>query len=196
MFENFYGILKRLDYVEKVINEYAPESVLDVGCGTGELLTKPLAESFPDRVFVGVDDDNSSIEFARGGSSFENLTFLYPGELETSARFDLIIASEVIEHVERPEHLLLEAARRLKPSGKMIITLPNGYGPFEATSFFDTTWNSSLAERLPPQLISDWMFLIDAVDGESDCSGGVRHNRNRYERFRRAMNRRRWGLLD
>lgn len=138
MIENSYGIVKRLDYVEKAIAECKPKAVLDFGCGTGELLTVPLTKSFPEIKFVGVDDDRSSIEFAREkNAGLDNLTFSYPDELDRSAKFDLIIASEVIEHVEHPEELLAFLRDKLEAGGRMIVTLPNGYGPFEATSFFE-----------------------------------------------------------
>lgn len=138
MIENSYGIVKRLDYVEKAILAFKPKAVLDYGCGTGELLTVPVAKSFPDIKFVGVDDDASSIEFAREkNAGSDNLTFSYPDEVDQSAKFDLIIASEVIEHVEHPEELLAFLRDKLEAGGRMIVTLPNGYGPFEATSFFE-----------------------------------------------------------
>lgn len=138
MIENSYGIVKRLDYIETAITDHKPKRVFDFGCGTGELLTVPLAKKFPDIDFIAVDDDPSSIEFARKkNTEVSNLTFAYPNEIETSTRFDLIIASEVIEHVERPDHLLLFLKDKLETDGRMIITLPNGYGPFEATSFLE-----------------------------------------------------------
>lgn len=48
--------------------------------------------------------------------------------------FDLIIASEVIEHVEDPSGFLRMLASRLNRKGTLIVTVPNGYGPFEFTS--------------------------------------------------------------
>ena len=278
MIENSYGIVKRLEYVEKAIEECRPKAVLDYGCGTGELLTVPLAKSFPDIKFVAVDDDRSSIEFAREkNTGLGNLTFSYPDELDHSARFDLIIASEVIEHVEHPEELLAFLRDKLEAGGQMIVTLPNGYGPFEVTSFFEamlfrigidaagiyrhfsksessaennvpsdgkcslaisphinffsygeicrliggngleitnyqprtflcgvgfdqilrgkflTSWNSRLADSLPPWTISDWMFTI--VENNSNSSGNSAvYKRNRYARFRRLINEKRWGL--
>lgn len=278
MVENSYGIQKRFEYVEQSILDRDPLAILDYGCGTGELLTVPLATRFPDIEFVGIDDDRSSIEFARAkNTGINNLTFSYPDEIDQSARFDLIIASEVIEHVEQPEELLLFLKNKLVPGGRMIITLPNGYGPFEATSFIEallfligidaaaiyryfskskaaaensvpsygkyslavsphinffsyraicnlingngleiaeyqprsflcglgfdqilrgkflTSWNNKLADSLPPWIISDWMFTI--VENDSGgCRDSVVYKKNRYAKFRRLINEKRWGL--
>ena len=278
MLENSYGILKRLEYVEKLIHETNPRAVLDFGCGTGELLTVPMAKNFPDIRFIAVDDDRSSIEFAREkNGGVDNLTFSYPDEIDQAARFDLIIASEVIEHVEHPEQLLAFLRDKLEAGGRMIVTLPNGYGPFEVTSFFEamlfrigidaasiyrhfskressaensvpsdgkcslaisphinffsygeicrlisgngleitnyqprtflcgvgfdqilrgkllTSWNSRLADSLPPWTISDWMFTIVKADSEPRGSQAV-YERNGYANFRRRVNEKRWGL--
>lgn len=280
MIENSYGIVKRLDFVAKSINYHKPKNILDFGCGTGEILTVPLAKNFPDIDFVGLDDDTSSIEFARKkNADVDNLSFLYPDEIDGSPRFDLIIASEVIEHVENPEQLLLFLKDKLEISGRIVITLPNGYGPFEATSlleallfligidvgaiysFFNkgpttfadsagtdgkyslaisphinffsyreicslikgngleiseyqprsflcglgfdqvlrgrflTSWNNRIADSLPPWIISDWMFSVSHNSKTSESEHKfVVYERNKYARFRKFINKKRWGL--
>lgn len=137
--ENSYGIVKRFDYVERVINDLKPASILDFGCGTGELLTVPLAEKFPEITFIGADDDEASLEFARNKNlHLTNLKFIDPSDIGDPDTFDLIIASEVIEHVEEPEELLTFLKEKLNDNGRIILTLPNGYGPFEATALADS----------------------------------------------------------
>lgn len=42
-----------------------------------------------------------------------------------SAAFDAVICSEVIEHVEAPANAVMEIARVLKPSGILLLTVPN-----------------------------------------------------------------------
>jgi SAM-dependent methyltransferase len=48
-----------------------------------------------------------------------------------AAPFDVVILSEVLEHVSDPETLLLASLRHLKPQGIVVVTVPNGYGEFE-----------------------------------------------------------------
>ena len=276
MIENSYGIVKRLDFVEKAISDHKPRTILDIGCGTGELLTLRLAKKFPEIEFVGVDDDTRSIEFARDKNvGVDNLTFLYLDEIEPSARFDMVIASEVIEHVEHPDEFLSLLKGYLEPNGRVIITLPNGYGPFEATAFLEsilfligidapdiyrsvskthsggdngnptevkyslavsphinffsyreirklikgngleivefrprtflcgigfdqiirgrilTGWNSKLAELLPPQFSSDWMFIAEVCKANADEIQAV-YELNKYARYRKRINQKRW----
>jgi SAM-dependent methyltransferase len=57
----------------------------------------------------------------------------------TSVTWDAVILSEVIEHVEKPDFLLRTANRLLAPGGRLLVTIPNGFGPFEIERFF---WDS------------------------------------------------------
>ena len=118
-------------------------NVLDVGCGSGQLLTLPLAQNFPDMQFTGLDEDTVSIGWAREQNPPSNLRFLLPDALEANAKFDLIIASEVIEHVESPADFLVSLRGHLTPGGAVFLTLPNGYGPYETIIFL-----YQVAERL------------------------------------------------
>ena len=136
--ETTYGINKRFSFLTEVIGEVRPASVLDVGCGTGVNLTYPLAKHFPDVRFLGIYSDTVSIEFARNHDTLSNLSFLEPSELVDGLKFDLIVCSEVIEHVEDPAAFLASLVDRLSERGKIVVTVPNGYGPFEIASWAES----------------------------------------------------------
>ena len=126
--DDAYGTRKRVEFVSEVIVDTAPKTVLDVGCGTGNQLTRPLAERFPDVRFLGVDSDEATIAFAQEANVLANLTF----GTEISGQFDLVIASEVLEHVDDPVAFLRSLRDRLATgSGRLVLTTPNGFGPFE-----------------------------------------------------------------
>jgi len=131
MRETTYGDAKRLRFVESVLRAARPASILDVGCGSGEHLTRPIAASHPDIQVVGVDTDIGSLAFANGRNTLPNLRFVELSALPPASRFDLIVASEVLEHVEHPEAFLRELRGRLTSEGRLLLTLPNGYGAFE-----------------------------------------------------------------
>lgn len=135
--EDAYGLSKRLAFCAEIIASRHPALVLDVGCGTGENLTRPLAERFPAVRFLGVDDDPGSIEYARARPVLSNLSFAGYEALARPNGADLVIASEVVEHVESPEEFLTQAAGHLGSDGRMIVTTPNGYGPFELASLIE-----------------------------------------------------------
>lgn len=138
MIENTYGILKRLEFVADILLNGHPKRVLDIGCGTGANLTAPLALRFPAIQFVGVDSDRVSIDFAKRENRAANVRYLHEAEANDLGTFDLVIASEVIEHVEDPVAFLGFIRNRLNPGGRVVLTLPNGLGPFEFASLVET----------------------------------------------------------
>jgi SAM-dependent methyltransferase len=135
--EDAYGLSKRFAFCEELIAVRRPAFVVDLGCGTGENLTRPLAERFPEVRFLGIDDDPDSIRQARQGGELPNLSFGGPDELAKARRAEIVVASEVIEHVESPEQFLSAAAEHLAADGRVVVTLPNGYGPFELASLVE-----------------------------------------------------------
>jgi SAM-dependent methyltransferase len=130
--ETVYGSRKRLDWVLRFAE--ADDRILEVGCGTGYMLCRPLAKlGFQVR---GIDLDAASIERGRELLRTEGLDpdILSARPLaEVAERPSVIIASEVLEHLHDDElvRLLGEIRSRLSPGGRLLVTVPNGYGWFE-----------------------------------------------------------------
>jgi len=100
--------------------------VLDVGCGTGYLLKKMLAQ--------GVDAWGLD-PYPRGEAARESLSKrVIAGSIEDVAEepFQVITAIEVLEHVEDYMQLLRSMIKLLSPNGFIIITVPNKW-KFRAT---------------------------------------------------------------
>ena len=131
-------MVKRVLFIEEAIRTHSPKTVLDIGCGNGFYLTSPLARRFLGVFFLGIDTDRESIEQARLANPAPNLEFSFPEDVGEGRAFDLVIASEVIEHVEEPGEFLRSLIMRLNPGGKIFLSMPNAYGPFEISCFFDS----------------------------------------------------------
>jgi SAM-dependent methyltransferase len=142
--EDLWGYSKRLRFIDDSIragcDRTAREAVhvLDIGCGNGSQLTIPLAAL--GYQVTGIDTHPASIEAARRFAR-PNLHF-YCGSVDDipSAPFDVVILSEVLEHVADPDKLLHQAVEKLSVSGVMIVTVPNGYGEFEWDSWLYRTF--------------------------------------------------------
>jgi len=98
--------------------------ILDIGCGDGVLLWL-ISQKTPAKLF-GIDTDKSSLKLARsklGDKATLKQASAY--QLPFKARqFDIVIAAEVIEHLNQPSRMLQEIKRALKPSGRLIISTP------------------------------------------------------------------------
>src|SRR5579872_960568 len=98
-------------------------SVLDVGCGTGEI-TERLAAKYPRATFTGVDLeeqhlDRARIRCARFGSRvrFQNgdaLSLPFPDE-----QFDLVVCRHVLQAIPDAARALAEMRRVLRSGGRM-----------------------------------------------------------------------------
>ncbi len=85
-------------------------SVLEVGCGEGHVTAK-LARFFPEAEIVGTDFSDEIIDIAR--REHPDIRFEKQSVYEISrraARPDLVVMSEVLEHLEDPERALAELA--------------------------------------------------------------------------------------
>lgn len=144
--ETTYGIVKRLRFFVKHIERerrrrklgIEETRVLDVGCGTGINVTIPLAVA--GYYVVGLDIDRASIERAsQTAHGMSNIEFRCStlNESQFSDLFHVVICSEVMEHLEKPDFLLQQMCNVLVEGGLLLITVPNGYGYFGAESFLE-----------------------------------------------------------
>ena len=120
----------RYDWIIKLSGDVRGRKILDLGCGDGCLVYLLVKNG---GLVTGVDNDELGIKFAnenlasRLKNSKSNYRFVCSSVYDLpfpENSFDLVISSEVIEHLKEPNRLLAEAKRVLKSSGKIILTTP------------------------------------------------------------------------
>ncbi|MBK9476059.1 MAG: class I SAM-dependent methyltransferase [Tetrasphaera sp.] len=109
----------RLSRMIDLIVELTPESVLDLGCGRGFLLSQLADRGLGALTGLDVYDD---VETERWTYVQGDVTQGLP--LETGS-FACVVAGEIIEHVPDPDQLLREIRRVLVPGGTLIVSTPN-----------------------------------------------------------------------
>jgi 2-polyprenyl-3-methyl-5-hydroxy-6-metoxy-1,4-benzoquinol methylase len=107
--------------------------VLDLGCGDGALACD-IASFFKNAEVVGIDANAKSLEIVRNKPSPPNLSFIQANvmqidlaELEKLGKFDVVICSEVFEHVEDTDKLLDVIEYCLNDRGFLSFSTPSGW---------------------------------------------------------------------
>ena len=108
-------------------------TMLDIGCGEGRHVFGVM-QNFKNTLCIGVDMDDPSLAKAREGYEFfksisnQGATFIKGSAYSLpipSSTLDLVICSEVLEHLD-DYHLALEEIHRvLKPGGKFLASVPS-----------------------------------------------------------------------
>lgn len=97
-------------------------NVLDVGCGTGEIL-KRIHRRYPEVSLTGVDISEKMLEVAK--VKIGNKATLLWADAEmlpfSDATFDLIVCSDSFHHYPNPQKVLAEFRRVLKGGGNLLI---------------------------------------------------------------------------
>jgi 2-polyprenyl-6-hydroxyphenyl methylase / 3-demethylubiquinone-9 3-methyltransferase len=117
---------RKFDRNAKSLNCLAGLRVLDIGCGAG-LLCEPLTRLGAQ--IVGVDPSASNIAAARMHAEKGHLSVDYRcttiEEMDARERFDIVLAMEVVEHVNDVGTFLGRCAAILKPGGLMVVSTLN-----------------------------------------------------------------------
>lgn len=101
--------------------------ILDVGCGGG-LLCEPLSRLGAD--VIGIDPVEKNVRTAMEHAKAGGLSITYhPYAIEAIPvdfpKVDVIVASEILEHVENPEAFLRACASHIKPGGGIFLSTLN-----------------------------------------------------------------------
>jgi SAM-dependent methyltransferase len=116
--------------------------VLDIGCAAGALLMKLRGRGWDAR---GVEISPAA-EYARRERGLDVRSLPLAENRFPAARFDLVLASHVIEHLTDPAGLVREVRRICAPGGRFLITTPNIAG-FQAR-LFRARWRSAIFDHL------------------------------------------------
>jgi ubiquinone/menaquinone biosynthesis C-methylase UbiE len=160
------------------------QSLLDIGCGTGEVLYRAL-KKFGGAVFLyGIDPSNDMLEVARYKLRKASNVILERGAGENlrfpDASFDWVVSSLTFHHLplDLKRLTLREIYRVLKPGGALLISdfgKPTHFtGRLLSNIWVNHAFTSENFRGILPELILEQGFvdLSDSVTG-----GGIHHTR-------------------
>jgi 2-polyprenyl-3-methyl-5-hydroxy-6-metoxy-1,4-benzoquinol methylase len=139
--------LKRLDFIQNNLNKLGNRKlkVLDVGCGNGNI-SRYIGSKGHD--VLGIDISEATINKAVSLTNMPNVRFknIAAEELIAASEFfDLVICSEVIEHLDTPSTVVQALSVLINKNGILIVTVPNGFGPRELFITKPLQWMKSKA---------------------------------------------------
>lgn len=137
-------------YYQAFINELKKlkiDSVLDVGCGEGFILNKLMEEGIG-KNWQGIDYSKDAVEIGKKVHPKLNLKkgSIYDSKFKDNS-FDLVVCTEVLEHLEDTKKALHEVLRISKRY--VLLSVPNE--PFFLLSNF-TQWGKDIGH------INHWTF--------------------------------------
>ena len=115
--------------VRRILDPLKQSSVLDVGCGSGDLL-KELDKRLclgPRVILSGYDISRYQIEKNRlEGLSYDFRVADFNGWVDAASKFDIVICSELVEHLKDWKSSLHNITDMNKPEGFLILTTQSG----------------------------------------------------------------------
>jgi 2-polyprenyl-3-methyl-5-hydroxy-6-metoxy-1,4-benzoquinol methylase len=129
------GTIGECNFIEQEIALNKQARILDIGCGTGRHSVELARRGY---AVTGIDLSESMLDQARKKAAEANLTinfhYLDARKLPFQAEFDLAImicegAFPLMETDEMNFEILRNAAKSIKPGGKLIFTTLNGLFP-------------------------------------------------------------------
>ena len=127
----------------------ADESVLDIGCGYGALANS-IGKTGAS--VTGIDYNEKSLAKARETFSHPNVTFLFGDVLQTDFDdpFDVVVMSNVLEHIEHRPEFLRRVTHSVKPK-RWLIRVP----------LFERDWRVPLKKELGVEYRLDPTHFIE-----------------------------------
>jgi SAM-dependent methyltransferase len=135
-------------------------TVLDLGCNSGGLGRRLIAEKGC-RMF-GVDVNPELVERAVS-KGYDAYTGLAEDLRYDDESFDVVVASELLEHVFDPALVLAEARRVLKPGGLLLGDVPTETGHWGLETIADHRYHARVFTRDSLDALLSEFFLVEDI---------------------------------
>ncbi|MBA4121155.1 MAG: class I SAM-dependent methyltransferase [Acidobacteria bacterium] len=184
---NFRGqtyVDRVLGYVDKILEDLPPQAkVLDLGCGTGNLIAKHIVERGY-RV-VGVDQSKKLLEIAKTVVPEAELIHADMIEIQFAEKFAAAVAWDSVFHVERKHHSAIyrKLANSLESGGRLLLSVggsdaedptsdDSDVESFTSEMFGHTFFYSGYAPRVARKLLEAEGFEIEVWEIDDSSSRG------------------------
>lgn len=121
---------ERWDYLAETMKEAQTRTpdigqLLDVGCGNGEMM-RLIHAILPDWKLTGIDITPKILAWARNVDPLFNYQVMPATEITLERDFyDVVFCGETLEHLDNPELAIEQMFKVLKPTGRLVCSVPN-----------------------------------------------------------------------
>lgn len=125
--------------------------VLDIGCGYGAV-ARSIAKNVKNVTVTGIENNKERHEQAERGNQLKNLNFIYGDalKLENDEGWDIIVMSNVLEHIDSRVDFLKRIMELMAPK-KILIRVP----------LFERNWEMPMRKELNINYYSDSTHFIE-----------------------------------
>ena len=123
--ENYWWFQARRDMVFRLVQALKLPSnadILEIGCSGGPLLQRLRSVGYTQLTGIDISEAGIAVAQQRGipnVSCMDGTKLAFP-----DASFDLVVASDVLEHIQDEAQALQEWARVLRPGGRLLVFVP------------------------------------------------------------------------
>lgn len=120
----------------KTINELpTPGTILDVGCGIGELCHL-ISQQYPHTQITGIDPSIKMIKRAEIDYSGNNIRYIcgHHDSIPTNQNFDLIVSTNAFPYIADKNKFLQDMRKHMKPNGRVLLLFAN------QNNWYDAFW--------------------------------------------------------
>ena len=144
----------------------SPDTVFDLGCGTGTI-TGILKERWPDADVTGVDSSASMLERTVDVETGVNWQHADLNGWQPNLPTDVVYSNAALHWLDGHEHLFPRLMGAVKPGGVLAVQMPENFSAPSHTSIADTVRDGDWHERLGPfqreQPVADPAFYYDLI---------------------------------
>ncbi len=114
----------RRAYIRQLLKkELRTAKILDIGCSSGVLIEELKEDGFDKANLYGIDISEKAIENAKA-NGLKQCYIMDAQDIQLDEKFDILIASDCLEHLEKDEAALQNWYQLLKPKGKLYVFVP------------------------------------------------------------------------
>ena len=159
-----YRFKRKLTYrnlfvrLQKYLKNSSDFSMLEIGTGSGFFIS--LVESkYPKATLTGLEFDPRLVDITTNKVKNAKILQGNAEEFELGVKYDLIVSSQVIEHLYDPERMFEHVIKHLKQGGIFLFTTPNS--DCVAAKIMKDKWHGFRDDHVSLKNCKEWVSLAE-----------------------------------